>query len=389
MPPTELLYHHDSLMLAFRGTVVAHGRYAGAPSVILDRTAFYPEAGGQMADRGQLGGVAIADVQIDDAGIVHHLVAGALPEIGATVEGTIDRERRRAHMALHTGQHMLSRGLLDEAGGETVSSRLGESSCTIDIDVPTVDERALARAEDLVNSVIDDDVVVRAYFPTADELPTLPLRRPPKVEDHIRVVAIGDFDVSPCGGTHTSRSAQVGLVKITNVERYKGKIRVTFVSGRRARAELGAHSDALRGLGRELTCGPGDVPTALAKLRRELQDAREALGQARVRLLQRTADELLATGHARVTAILPDVDAEGLRILAKRITAVPGRAVVLAAVGADAIHVLAARAPGADLDCGAIIKQLAAAHGGRGGGSPDRAEGKLPLSALPELDLGR
>src|SRR5271167_4864546 len=107
--PTELLCHQDPWLLAFDARVVAHAAWEGAPSVVLDRTAFYPEAGGQMADRGQLAGHRIADVQVDDGGLVHHVLEdgarGALPAIGDSVAGAVDRDRRRVHMALHTGQH--------------------------------------------------------------------------------------------------------------------------------------------------------------------------------------------------------------------------------------------------------------------------------------------
>jgi alanyl-tRNA synthetase len=386
MPATELLYHHDSLLLAFEARVVAHARFAGRDSVILDRTAFYPEAGGQMADRGALGGLPVVDVQIDDAGLVHHLLDGAPPAVGAEVAGTIDRERRRAHMALHTGQHMLSRALVDVARGETVSSRLGETACTIDIDLASIDDAGLARAEELVNAVIDDDAPIRAFFPEPGELAALPLRRQPKVTENIRVVAIGDFDVSPCGGTHCLRTAQVGLVKVTGVERYKGKMRVTFVAGRRARAELGSHADTLRGLGRELTCGPDHVPAALAKLRRDLQDARELLGQARARLVGEKVDALVAAaraaGRREVAAFLEDGDVSALRLAAKRITSEPGLVAILAAGGEGGVHILCARGAGSDFDCGAFVKEKAAALGGRGGGSPERAEGRVPAGAI-------
>jgi alanyl-tRNA synthetase len=216
---TPRLYFEDPLLTVFSARVIAHASHAGRPSLLLDRTGFYPEAGGQMSDRGELAGAAIADVQVDDADLVHHVLAegATLPAIGSEVTGTIDRARRRVHMALHTGQHMLSRALLDEAGGETVSSRLGESACTIDLGLEKADEAAIARAEALCNSVIDDDVRIRAFFPDAAELAALPLRRRPKVDENIRVVQIGDYDVSPCGGTHCTGSAQVGLVRITGI----------------------------------------------------------------------------------------------------------------------------------------------------------------------------
>jgi alanyl-tRNA synthetase len=383
---TEKLYHADSLLARFQARVVGHGRLGAASTVILDRTAFYPESGGQMADRGALAGAPVVDVQIDDAGVIHHRVDGPLPGIGDEVEGTIDRARRRVHMALHTGQHMLSRALVDVARADTVSARLGETACTIDVDQAQVAERDLARAEELVNAIIDDDAPVRAFFPEPGELATLPLRRAPKVETDVRVVAIGDFDVSPCGGTHCLRTAQVGLVAVTGVERYKGKIRVTFAAGGRARAELAGHAALLGTLGRELTCGPAEVPAALAKLRRELAETREALGQARARLAAELADGLIAAARARgettVAAFLEDGDVEALRVLAKRIAAEPG----LVALLATPTHVLAARGPGSTFDCAAFVKRL---PGARGGGSAERAEGRLPPGPVDWPTLSR
>src|SRR4051812_45155660 len=100
--PTERLYHQDPLLLAFDARVVAHAIWNGTPSVVLDRSAFYPESGGQMADRGELGGHRVVDVQADEGGLVHHVLeAGALPEVGSAVTGSVDKARRRVHMALH------------------------------------------------------------------------------------------------------------------------------------------------------------------------------------------------------------------------------------------------------------------------------------------------
>jgi alanyl-tRNA synthetase len=396
--PTTLLYHEDPLLLRFRARVEEHARFGDRASLVLDRTAFYPESGGQMADRGRLAGAALGDVQVDEEGRVHHVLDGEAepPPIGAEVEGVIDRERRRLHMALHTGQHLLSRALLDEAGGETMSSRLGESACTIDLGLGAVDERALARAEALVNAVIDDDVPIRAFFPTEEELRALPLRRAPKVAEHVRVVAIGDFDVSPCGGTHCTHAAQVGLVRVTGVERYKGMTRITFAAGRRARAALVDRDDVLRGLGRDFHCGPRDVPSAVAKLRRELQEARQALGAARARLAGAAAEELLATaraseerrgerrGEGRVVARFDDGDSAWLRAVAARVTSEHGVVALLAAPageGGDAqLHVLAARGDGSGFDCGAFLRRLTARTGGKGGGRADSAEGRIPAS---------
>jgi len=455
MSATERLYFADPLLMQFTARVIAHGTWEKRPSAILDRTAFYPEAGGQMADRGRMvvvanGGASsgaqaamiggsdaagVVDVQVDAAGRVHHLLAGPLPDVGAEIAGEIARDRRRVHMALHTGQHMLSRALADLAQAATVSSRLGETACTIDVDQEAVEERRIAAAEDLVNSVIDDDVAVRAFFPSDEELAKLPLRRAPKVTENIRVVAIGDFDVSPCGGTHCTRSAQVGLVHVTGVERYKGKIRVVFAAGGRARRELGAHAATLRTLGRELSLEALLVPQGVAKLREELAASRDALGKMRGRLAETIAERIAAAAAGRgrssseggahrggageggahrggageggahrggageggahrggadeggvdrgavrvpMVAVIDEASMELLRSIATRLTADGQAAAILGGRTAEGVNVLVTRGAASTFDCGGFLKRLAATAGGRGGGRKEHAEGKVP-----------
>lgn len=382
---TERLYYADPLGLTFTARVADHGTFGGKPSVVLDQSAFYPESGGQLADRGTLGGLRVVDVQVDEAGTVHHLLEGELPDVGTEVSGEVERERRRLHMALHTGQHLLSRALVDVAEAETVSSRLGENTCTIDVDRDALPEASLTRAEALVNSVIDADLPIRAFFPEAWELRALSLRRAPKVEDNVRVVAIGDFDVTPCGGTHCLSTAGVGLVHVTGLERYKGKMRVSFSAGARARGELFEESALMKALARELTASANEVPAAFEKLRRELASTRQALGEARAELADIKATELIsrakAMGDQHIVAVLDDADVAFLRAVAKRISAEPGLVALLAAQTDGGQRVIAARGPGSDFHCGNFLRKVAQALGGQGGGRPELAEGRVPAEA--------
>jgi alanyl-tRNA synthetase len=375
---TLRLYHADSFAREMTATVLG----VDGADVVLDRTVFYPEAGGQMADHGTLAGAAIVDVQVDDAGVIRHRLApgAAPPAPGASIDGAIDWARRRQNMAQHTGQHILSAALLAEAGAATLSARLGDGACTIDVDQDRIPDAAIARAEDLACSVVDDDVAIRAWFPTADELAALRLRREPKVDADVRVIAIGDFDLSPCGGTHCARSAQVGALRILGVERYKGGTRVTFAAGRKARAELAARDAVLRGLAAQFTCGPTDVPAAIDKLRRDLAGAEAAIKAGRERLADALAPALIAAAAGGRVVATVEGDAELIRAIATRVIAA-GRDAVLAGSGPDGLAVHASRAAGSNLDCGALIKAIAAAAGGRGGGRPDRAEGRLPAGA--------
>ncbi len=365
---TRRLFHDDSYLRRFDATVVAMTTYKDQPAVVLDQTAFYPEAGGQLGDRGTLGGVVVRDTQELDDGTIVHIVDAPLE---GRVTGELDWARRRQHMAQHTAQHLLSGTLLDRAQAATASARLGESTLTIDVTRDRIPDAELAAAEDLANDLVDDDLAVRAWFPSADELAAIKLRRDPKVTADIRVVAIGDFDFSPCGGTHCARTAQLGQIRITNSERYKGMTRVTFTAGRRARAELFTRDQVLRGLATRFSCAPAEVPAAIDKLVRDAETQHTELAALRGRLAIAVAESLPGTGAA--IAALPG-DAELMRAVAAKLVAA-GRDALLYAP--EAGTVLLMRAAGSTIDCGAIWKQLAAKLGGRGGGKADRADGRL------------
>ncbi len=387
--PTALLYHRDPLLWSFSARVVAHGTHERRPTVVLDQTAFYPEAGGQMADRGTLR-VAdqerrVLDVQLDDAGQVHHVLDdAALPPVGGEVAGAVDGARRRLFMALHTGQHLLSHALLTVARADTASSRLGESACTVDVDVPTLAEGALREAEALVNGVIDEDVAVHAYFPDERELAALPLRRRPKVATNVRVVAIGGkdgaplVDVSPCGGTHCTRTSQIGVLCVEGAEKYKGKTRVTFSAGSRARRELLDDAVTLRALAAQLSCGPQDVPAVFDKLRHDVLALQSSTKVLADQLAATMAEQLCAAQPAPAPVVAVLDDKALVRALAAQLMTRAGRHALLAATDGDGLHVVCARGPGSTFDCAAFLRELTRAHGGKGGGKAERAEGRLP-----------
>lgn len=377
---THRLYHDDAYLRRFDAEVIAITTYRSHPAIVLDRTTFYPEAGGQLGDRGRLGELAVVDTQETDDGTIVHVIEGEIkgepPAVGSRVTGEIDWLRRRQHMAQHTAQHLLSGALLDRAQAPTMSARLGENSLTIDIARDRLPEAELAAAEDLANDVVDDDVEVRAWFPSPEELAALKLRRDPKVTANIRVVAIGEFDRSPCGGTHCARTSQLAAVRIISAERYKGMTRVTFTTARRGRAELFARDQVLRGLASQFSCGPAEVPAAIDKLRREAEAANGQITQLRSRLASTIIAQLPGDGPA--IAALPG-DAELLRSVAAKLAAA-GRDAILCAPDDTGATVVMIRAAGSSLDCGALWKRLAAKHGGRGGGRADRADGRLSVA---------
>ncbi|HJL06108.1 MAG TPA: alanyl-tRNA editing protein [Polyangiaceae bacterium LLY-WYZ-15_(1-7)] len=384
--PTERLDRRDPALRAFEARVLRHGRWGERPTLVLDASAFYPESGGQLGDRGRLGALEVVDTQIDDAGDVHHLVEGGpLPSPGARVEATLDDARRREHMALHTAQHVLSRALEEVAGATTVSARLGERAATIDT-ARTLSERQRREAEALAQEIADADRPVRALTPSPEELARLSLRRAPKVAPgtQVRLIEVEGFDRTPCGGTHVARTAQLGTIQITDLVGHKAGSRVTFVAGLRARRRLLHDAAALRALGGRFSCAPADVALAVDKLERQLADAREALGAARAGW----AEAILAgvdPAEARWVQVLAGLDVDTVRQVATRWASEGAREAVLAAPTEGGLHVVAARGPESELDCGALVKALAKRLGGGGGGRPERAEGRLKAPA--DLDL--
>jgi alanyl-tRNA synthetase len=384
------LYFEDSRLTTFEANVVGVGQYASWPSLVLDRTAFYPEAGGQMADRGKLSidghDLEVLDVQVSDDLVVHHRVAGdAVIAPGARALGVIDKPRRLEHMALHTAQHMLSQALLLEAVAPTVSARLGETACTIDLDRPSLREADVERAEALVNDLIDDRRAIRAFFPTSEELAGLALRRAPKVDHDIRVVEVEGFDVSPCGGTHCASTSEVGLVQVLGLERYKNKMRLTFVAGRRARAHLGRDSRSLHSIARELSTSAQDLAPTIQKLRADVGIERSRVVALTRQLGAKWGSELARDarerGDTRVVAVIPQGSVELLRALAGSITAELDGVAILAGSDADGQPLVISRSASQALDCGALLREVVARGGGRGGGRPEHAEGRLPAVA--------
>lgn len=402
MSATEKLYWQDAFASSFETTGAAASSIGGKASIVLPRTMFYPEGGGQLGDTGRLvvgtSLVAIADTQIDEHGIIHHVVEGELPEAlsaEAVVQGTLDLARRRDHMVQHTAQHALSRALADAAKAKTVSARLGAAACTIDVDRAGVPDAELHRAEDLVNGIVMNDVAVKTSFPSPEELTTLDLRKQPNAEKSaagVRVVDIEGFDVTPCGGTHCARTGQIGQIRIAKVEKYKGMLRIGFHAGTRALADARATHHILSAIAADLTCGRDDVAGAIAKLRAEGKSARERLDLARTELAELLARGLLeplreAPGPHVIHLVRTKDDLAGLRAFAAEI-AKDARVAVLvggADEGTGEVVLVVARGKDVRLDCGAFVQAQARALGGRGGGRPERAEGRFPRGTSIEV----
>ena len=194
--------------------------------VILEETYFYPEGGGQPADRGTLvwdgDRVRVTDVRKDHGDVRHYVEESAdvLPQPGDTVEGRIDADRRDAHRRMHTAQHVVSRVVLDEFGARTAGNQIRADRSRIDFEPADFDEDDLSLIERRSNAAIDRDLPVRKRELPREEVEARVdegrglLHLIPTDVDPLRVVEIGDFDLCPCGGTHVDRLGSIGSVRI-------------------------------------------------------------------------------------------------------------------------------------------------------------------------------
>lgn len=380
---TTRLYYDDPYLVTFDASVVAVRTVGGRPEVALDRSAFYPTSGGQLHDIGTLtadtGRVVAHVVDVDAEGdTVWHAVDAAL-DVGMAVRGVVDAGRRADHRQQHSGQHVLSASCAHVCQAETRSVHLGTEICTVDLHRElSLDELAAVEAD--ANRIVLENRPVRVRYVDGAEAATLPLRRATARTGTVRLVEIEGHDLSACGGTHVSRTGEIGAIVLRGAERFKGGVRLTFLCGMRAVESHRLLARTLDAAARQVSQGPLDVPAAITRLQDESRELRRALDAARERLSDVEAQALAASfervGDLHVLVrVAPDVDATGLRRLAVSLVETPGRVAVL--LGGPAPHALVVcrSADLSSVDAGALAGEIVAAAGGKAGGRGELAQG--------------
>jgi alanyl-tRNA synthetase len=367
------LYYADSYLTSFDSTVVETSTVDGHPAVVLESSTFYPSSGGQPFDTGTLGERRVIDVRVRETdGAVLHLLDGALA--AGPVQGAIDWARRRDHMEQHTGQHVLSQAFIRVAEANTIGFHLGAEYVSIDLDVTDLDDTARREAFAMANDVVARDLPVMAWFPTPDELATIPLRKTPEVDGALRIVAIGEFDTTACGGTHVARTGEIGLIHWLKTERLKRGTRIAFLAGDRARRDYDQKQEIVAGLSAALTCAAGELPEAVARLQQDLTVARRELSRHHEEALDREAQSLAAEAVTRgAVRVLRRAwegrPADELRALVLRLTG-PHEVVALLGASGEKSQLVLGRPESVALDLKAGLNAaLAALGGGRGGGA--------------------
>lgn len=389
---TERLYYQDAYVREFDAQILARQVVNGRPAAVLDRTAFYATGGGQPNDLGvvstpAVGPVSVLDVFAED-GAIWHVLDGALQ--GETVHGTIDWDRRFDHMQQHTGQHVLSQAFFAECDAETVAFHLGERYSTIDLNRIDLDAAAVLGAESAANAIVDAALPVTATFVTPEELAQLPLRKPPKVTDNVRVVQVSGFDWSACGGTHVANTSQIGLIKVIGTERRGPELRVTFLCGRRARADYVRLKALAQSLVARYTAAEDDILELLDRRAAEMDALHKDLVELERQWSGSTAAALWSKAEIRggvhVVAAALDVGVDRAKKVAQDLRSRPG---VVACVGVrgERPQIIVTRSDDVTVDASQLLRIAVSAGGGRGGGRSDWAQGGLPTNEALDAAL--
>ena len=378
---SQLLYQQDPSIIEFDTAVVETIPLPGMRTgLILDHTYFYPTGGGQEHDTGEIASARVVDVYKDEGqSRLVHVVEG---QVGlGPVKASIDAERRLRHMQHHTAQHLLTQCILRQTGFETVSANInGYSPSTLDLAAAQVSDSDLDHAELLANQVIYEDRQVKCYFVAPEDLHTIPLRRPPKVTENIRIVEIDGYDYSPCGGTHVVHTGSIGLVKVLKAEKQNDKTRVYFIAGIQAMELFHQMYAAFSDLAYKMSIPWQDITDVTSKqseqlgsLQKELQSLRQVAVGYEARGLVEKAEKRSGVRLLRVS--FENRPMAELRLLGEELKKVANLVAYLCSYDGQKLSLIVTCAEGTGLDARKLLNAQLLKINGRGGGDTHLAQG--------------
>ena len=368
--PTQRLYYEDAYLQQFTAVVTSCEAQKDGYAITLDRTAFYPEGGGQPADHGTLGDAKVLDVQEKDGNLLHttdHPLA-----VGTSVEGKIDWPRRFLFMQQHTGEHIVSGLIHSTYGYDNVGFHLGSDLVTIDFNGP-LEEEDLRDIELRANQYIWEDRPVSVTYPTTKELAALDYRSKKAISGQVRIVSFPGADTCACCGTHVASAGQVGLVKLLSVQKFREGVRVELLCGGRALSYLDRVLGQNRRISNLLSAKPFETAGGVERLLGENQDLKTRLARMEEARFAQLADGLAGAGD--VILFEEGLSPDGLRRLCDAVLQVCGGRCACFSGGDGEGYKYAIGLRGGDLR--SFVRELNQALDGRGGGRPDFVQGSV------------
>lgn len=374
------LFYTDPYETEFQATVTEcrKDEKTGNYLVVLDQTAFFPEEGGQIADKGTLNGKSVLDVRIrQDVDIIYHILEQKLP-VGTTVTGHVDWGQRFDFMQQHSGEHIVSGLVHRQYGYRNVGFHLGLTEVTLDFDHPlTIDQ--LREIELEANKIIRSNLPIKAYFPSREELAAMDYRSKIELNDDIRIVEIPGVDICACCAPHAKSTAQIGLLKITDVQSHRGGVRVNILCGNRALADYTRKQDDILAVSILLSAKPEAVPDAVKRLMEENRKHKERCNDLQAQILQNIIKHLPANSTEKDLLLFTEpLDTIAIRNAVNELTQTyEGYCAIFSGTDQDGYQfIIGSRTR----DCRTLASALKDELGSKGGGTQAMVQGSLPAS---------
>lgn len=370
---TRKLYYEDAYKTDFTAKVVS----ANAGDIVLDRTAFFPEEGGQSADTGVLGGFRVADVKIKD-GEIHHLLEdrNASFEAGTEISGRIDWQHRFSNMQQHSGEHIFSGLVHSTYGFDNVGFHLSDNEVTLDFN-GVIGPDGIRDIERRANEIIFRNIPSEIRFLSGEEAKTAEYRSKIDLDDEIRVVTYPGVDACACCAPHVALTGEIGCLKVVGLQNYKGGIRVSILCGMRAMEVFFHDRDILEKTANYLSNSTDEVYHLVVKARTELAETKAALAEAAKKLVQVRIDQIPA-GDGNAVLFEESLDAGAMRSAVNSLVQKKnGFCGVFAGSDADGYRYVIGKQGG---DARTINNELRKKFGARGGGKPEMVQGSVTAS---------
>ena len=382
---TVRLYDQDAYATKFEAEVLAceevEKKEGNVYQVWLDQTLFFPEEGGQSPDMGTIDGIKVLDVQIKDEVITHTLAAPLA--VGTTVKGVVDWKHRFYNMQQHSGEHIFSGIVHNRFGYDNVGFHLSDSIVTMDFNgVITAED--IEEIETEVNQAIIENIPVEVSYPTKEELKVLEYRSKIEIEGQVRIVTIPGYDVCACCAPHVRRTGEIGMLKVMNVQSYKGGVRISILCGFRALEAFRQKADIITELMAQFSTNQEALVENVTKLKNTNQTMKNQLASAKQELMEY---KVAAIPEDSENAILfeSDLDTPVVRnVVNGLVEKFAGISAVFVGDDENGYQFIVGSK---NKDCRAIAAALREKLSARGGGSDKMIQGSVAASQLQIEEL--